>query len=225
MAEDTISFQAAGATTRNAILDAAEQLFAEHGFEATTTRMLAQASNTNLAMISYHFGGKEKLMEALLRRRMQDTGTALQQAMDAPNISATEKMKLIADAYLEKVVRKDRCITRIMSRELSLDSRPASMEVASNVIMENRRRIAEVIRQGIATGEFRKVDPEMCTHMLMGAIMQYNMSPYLSIRLMEGDPETDSHTDEPFLERLRNHLHSFITLYLQKPTENTAPSE
>jgi len=48
------------------ILTVAEQLFAEQGFDGTSVRDIAQGANVNLAMISYYFGSKEKLLEALI---------------------------------------------------------------------------------------------------------------------------------------------------------------
>jgi AcrR family transcriptional regulator len=57
--------------TRKLILDAAERLFMEQGYEATSTRMVTAAAKVNLAAVNYHFGSKEGLMQAVLRRRLQ----------------------------------------------------------------------------------------------------------------------------------------------------------
>lgn len=58
------------ADTKTRILDAAEQLFMEHGFEATSLRQLTTAAAVNLAAVNYHFGTKEVLFEAVLTRRL-----------------------------------------------------------------------------------------------------------------------------------------------------------
>ncbi len=58
------------AATRVRILDAAEALFMEHGFEATSLRLITQAAAVNLAAVNYHFGTKEELFEAVLTRRL-----------------------------------------------------------------------------------------------------------------------------------------------------------
>ncbi|MEO6348401.1 MAG: TetR family transcriptional regulator, partial [Aquaticitalea sp.] len=47
------------------ILEVAEKLFAEHGFDGTSVRQIAHEADINIAMISYYFGSKEKLLEAL----------------------------------------------------------------------------------------------------------------------------------------------------------------
>src|SRR5437763_14145047 len=58
------------AATRERILDAAEALFMEHGFEATSMRAITAAAAVNLAAVNYHFGSKEELFEAVLTRRL-----------------------------------------------------------------------------------------------------------------------------------------------------------
>jgi AcrR family transcriptional regulator len=58
------------ADTKTRILDAAEQLFMEHGFEATSLRSLTAAACVNLAAVNYHFGSKEELFQAVLTRRL-----------------------------------------------------------------------------------------------------------------------------------------------------------
>ena len=50
--------------TRNAIIEAGLRGFGERGFAATTTREIAGLAGTNIASISYHFGGKEGLRDA-----------------------------------------------------------------------------------------------------------------------------------------------------------------
>jgi AcrR family transcriptional regulator len=56
--------------TKLRILDAAESLFMEHGFEATSLRAITAAAAVNLAAVNYHFGSKEELFEAVLTRRL-----------------------------------------------------------------------------------------------------------------------------------------------------------
>ena len=58
------------APTKDRILDAAEGLFMEHGFEATSLRQITALAEVNLAAVSYHFGSKEDLFEAVLTRRL-----------------------------------------------------------------------------------------------------------------------------------------------------------
>ena len=56
--------------TRESILDAAESLFVEYGFEATSMRQITGRAGVNLASINYHFGAKEALIQEVFRRRL-----------------------------------------------------------------------------------------------------------------------------------------------------------
>lgn len=56
--------------TRERILDAAERLFMQNGYEGTSMRMITGAADVNLAAVNYHFGSKEALMREVFRRRL-----------------------------------------------------------------------------------------------------------------------------------------------------------
>ena len=62
--------------TRTRILDAAEELFMQHGFEGTSMRVLTSKAEVNLAAVNYHFGSKDALIEALFRRRLDPMNSA-----------------------------------------------------------------------------------------------------------------------------------------------------
>ena len=55
-------------TTKDRLLDAAEQLFAERGYDATSMRELTTAAAVNLAAVNYHFGSKRELFAAVFDR-------------------------------------------------------------------------------------------------------------------------------------------------------------
>jgi AcrR family transcriptional regulator len=62
--------------TRTRILDAAEELFMQHGFEGTSMRPLTSKAGVNLAAVNYHFGSKHALIEAVFRRRLDPMNLA-----------------------------------------------------------------------------------------------------------------------------------------------------
>jgi AcrR family transcriptional regulator len=74
--------------TRTRILDAAEELFMQHGFGATSMRLLTAKAGVNLAAVNYHFGSKDALIEAVFRRRVDP--------MNAARVAELEKLE--ADA-------------------------------------------------------------------------------------------------------------------------------
>jgi AcrR family transcriptional regulator len=57
--------------TRTQILDAAERLFAEHGFRGTSVRAITDLAGANLAAVGYHFGSKADLLVAVVRRAIE----------------------------------------------------------------------------------------------------------------------------------------------------------
>ena len=65
-----VALDQTSADTKTRILDAAEELFMEHGFEATSLRSLTASAGVNLAAVNYHFGSKEELFQAVLTRRL-----------------------------------------------------------------------------------------------------------------------------------------------------------
>ena len=54
------------------ILEVAEILFAEKGFDGTSIRNIAKLAKINIAMVSYYFGSKERLLESLIVYRTSD---------------------------------------------------------------------------------------------------------------------------------------------------------
>ncbi len=53
------------------IINVAEKLFAEKGFHGTSVRDISLEADVNVAMISYYFGSKDKLLEAIMKQKMQ----------------------------------------------------------------------------------------------------------------------------------------------------------
>lgn len=64
----------APAPTRDRILAAAENLFAEHGYDATSLRDIAMLAETRIGLVSYHFSTKEALYETIIERRSSEVG-------------------------------------------------------------------------------------------------------------------------------------------------------
>ena len=75
--------------TKERILGAAEELFARHGFEGASLRQLTAAAGVNLAAVNYHFGSKDRLIEEVFRRRLDQLNghrmAALQEVSGQPD--------------------------------------------------------------------------------------------------------------------------------------------
>jgi AcrR family transcriptional regulator len=59
-------------STKDRILAAAEELFAQHGFAGTSLRQVTGRADVNIAAVNYHFGSKENLINEVFRRRMDE---------------------------------------------------------------------------------------------------------------------------------------------------------
>ncbi|MCF7502456.1 MULTISPECIES: TetR/AcrR family transcriptional regulator [Vibrio] len=79
-------------TTKEKILDVAEGLFAEHGFNDTSLRTITGKANVNLASVNYHFGDKKTLVRAVLNRYLEAFMPALQDALVNLNLNETYSM-------------------------------------------------------------------------------------------------------------------------------------
>ncbi|HEX7338699.1 MAG TPA: TetR/AcrR family transcriptional regulator [Rhodanobacteraceae bacterium] len=82
-------------STKQRILDAAEELFARHGFTGASLRQVTSRAKVNLAAVNYHFGSKDRLIEEVFRRRLDDLNSRRLAALAA----------LHDDATLEDVLR------------------------------------------------------------------------------------------------------------------------
>ena len=94
--------------TRLRILDAAEILFTEHGFDATTLRQITGAAEVNLAAVNYHFGSKDALIREVFRRRLISLNQQRLQELDrleAEAAGAALKPSKILEAFFGVALR------------------------------------------------------------------------------------------------------------------------
>jgi AcrR family transcriptional regulator len=71
-----------GDDTRERLLDAVEALIADHGYHDLTHRQIAQRADVHVALLNYHFGSKEQLVEDALARRSQRLVQMQKEALD-----------------------------------------------------------------------------------------------------------------------------------------------
>ena len=120
---------------RDRLLDAAEELFCEHGFEGASIRDIAAIAKCNIASVNYYFGGKEKLYEEVWRRHlipMRDTrivsiNKVMSQSDGKPKLE--ELLKAFADAFIGPMVddNRSRQFNTLMAREWIDRRLPANM--------------------------------------------------------------------------------------------------
>ena len=92
--------------TRESLLDAAEGLFAEHGIQASSLRMITQRAGANLAAVHYHFGSKEGLVRAVFSRRIKPLNEERLRLLDACDLEAEDAVEQVLSAYLAPLLRR-----------------------------------------------------------------------------------------------------------------------
>ena len=88
-----------GAATREALLDAAEALIADHGFRTPSHRMIAGEANTHVALVNYHFSSKEMLFEAAIERRASRLVDAWRATLNGVCVRGSRKVEDILTAW------------------------------------------------------------------------------------------------------------------------------
>src|ERR1700749_726236 len=89
---------------REHILVVAEALFGEKGFDGTSVRDIAQQAGVNLAMISYYFGSKEKLLEALIEFRSGYVYGVLEELNLDQSLTSWDKIDRLVDFYVDRIL-------------------------------------------------------------------------------------------------------------------------
>jgi len=99
----------AATETRERVLEVAERLFAERGFDAVSIRDIIAAAGANLGAINYHFGTKDRLIEAVFERRLvpsiQERLRALE-AVEAITGDRPPKLEAVLEAVFRPVVQE-----------------------------------------------------------------------------------------------------------------------
>ena len=153
-------------------MEAAEKLFADKGFEGTSVRDIAEGAGVNLAMISYYFGSKEKLMEAMFDNRASSSILQLQEMVQDKNLSPLQKVEKLIDRYIDKLLSQQ-CFHRIMVREQMVNNHGLIADRIQDIKRKNQALIKELIAQGQRSGEFRKnIDVSLLMITLVGTISQ-----------------------------------------------------
>jgi AcrR family transcriptional regulator len=162
-------------TKKECIIKLALKQFVDKGYEGATVREIAQGAAINPAMISYYFGSKENLLNAILIHYihlMNNVWLSLKNDKQT-SISPSEELSIIIDTFIEKAISwMD--IYFLMVREYRFIS--SSKELSSH-IMELQNNVLAVlgdcITRGIENGDFQKdIDTQFVKQMMFGTFIQ-----------------------------------------------------
>lgn len=190
------------------LLDTAELLFSRKGYEGTSVRDIAEEAGINTAMISYYFGSKEKLMEAIFERRSLNIKDKVDSLLQDDSLDPFQKVFSLLDDYIEKILKRQK-FHRIMLCEQVINQNPAIVEMLAKMKGRNSSSINDLIRLGQKKGLFKKqIDIPMMMNTLVGTITHIlvNLEFYKSFHNLE------SLSDEEFERILKKKLSVHIKI-------------
>lgn len=167
----------ADSNTRTAILTAARSVFAQKGFEGTTIREVARAARVNNAMIYYFFKDKSDLYRSVIAYSFTALASIWENGIFRSSAPVRRKIETFIDGYI-RFHRKNEDLRRIMAMEFA-GSWENVCWICEEYFSESYSPLAELFREGVRTGELRKLDPGMALTSLIGIIVHnFIMQPY-----------------------------------------------
>ncbi len=93
--------KSASFSTKDRILGAAEELFAQHGFAGTSLRQVTSHADVNIAAVNYHFGSKDNLVNEVFRRRMDEMTSARLSQLEQARSTNPGDLRAVLAAFVE----------------------------------------------------------------------------------------------------------------------------
>ena len=203
---------------REHILVAAEQLFGDQGFDGTSVRDIAQSARVNLAMISYYFGSKEKLLEALIEYRSKYTLGILEELSKDESLSPWDKMYKLVDFYVDSIINNPQ-FHNIMHQQAETARSAEIRELITSLKLRNFEQIKKIITSGQRKKIFRKVDIALTMGSVMGTISQFTLSRDFSCRILNMDKTNEEVYRKKIAQRLKTHLKQLLRAHLDIKNE------
>lgn len=187
------------------ILQVAEQLFAEEGFDGTSVRDIAKKANINIAMISYYFGSKEKLLEALVIFRIKAMSMHLENLYQE-NISPLDKIDKLIAYYIQRV-HQNRSIYQILHFELSNNKREINLQAFTEVKKNNLRFLENIIKEGQEQGVFQpNINVVLLPTIIIGSYSHMHMNKVYYKEVLNLNTEAD----------FEHYVQTELTAHIQK---------
>ncbi|MBS1534022.1 MAG: TetR/AcrR family transcriptional regulator [Bacteroidetes bacterium] len=190
------------------ILLVAEKLFAEKGFDGTSIRNIAQEAQINIAMVSYYFGSKEKMLESLILHRIEDIKMQVENLSRA-HISPVEKINRFVELYIQ-TINKHKCFYQILLFEQSSKKREIDFQSFSEVKKANLEIFKKIIAEGQEQGVFKQnVNVALIPSTIIGTLVHFRMSrPHYEHVL-------DLHTEEAYENYIKTELTQHVKQTIQ----------
>jgi AcrR family transcriptional regulator len=197
------------------ILDVAERVFSDHGFDGASTRLISGEAGVNMAMLNYYFGSKEGLFLAVINRKISSHKEALQNIAIDDTLSQWEKVSTYIDIYSEKVVTNN-CFQKLLYQEMSMNRRTELADNVRTILMQNAVELRKMLQDGVEKGEFKPdVDADMVVATLYGTKNYIVNMPLMTSTLLGYDIQ-DEKTLEQFKPRMKSYMKNLLKCYLLK---------
>ena len=198
---------------QSAILDAAEKLFASQGFHGTSVRDIAHEADVNIAMISYYFGSKEKLIEAIFLKRIVTWKGVLENILSDESRTYVERFDALVDTYVERIMNNP-CFNLMMMR-----AQIQSDLAVDGLIHENKKEVFLLIQQFILDGQAKGVFEEgidilMMVNTLIGTTNHVMSTRHHFQRISNLEHLTDDQLLEHLVIHISNHLKNLFKAIL-----------
>lgn len=172
------------------ILDAAEILFAQKGFDAVSMSAIARLANTSKPNIYHHFKNKSDLYLAVMKAAVRRSAALLDALEDAPGTFG-QRLRGFSAGQLDNILGHKRS-TQLILRETLTEGSQVGQEIARLVMGEVFNRLAAMIHQGQQQNEFRKdINPELAAFVIVST----NMFFFQASPVMQHIPEIDFNQD------------------------------
>ena len=204
------------AASRAAILRAAAEEFAEHGIAGARTDAIAREARVNKALLYYYFKDKETLYGAVLDHAFSGLKATVFRVLDS-DLPPREKIMTYVGTYFD-FIASNQVYPKLMQREMMRAREghsPHIEKLVKNYFQPIYARVGELLRKGIAEGEFRKIDPAHFIPSMVAMIIFYFSSAPLMQKIVRFNPLAP----ERIAER-RAAVLDFISAALFRPAHN-----
>ena len=188
------------------IIASAEALFASKGFDGTSVRDIAEAAGINIAMISYYFGSKEKLMEALFVQRTDHIKMKVETLLKDDSLSPFKKLNELIDGHISKAVDMQ-LFYKIMVTEHLVNKNPFITDALIQLTKRNIEVVTTLITDGEKKGVFKKgADVFMLMNTLIGTVSHTVMNQAFYREYYRQTEMPDEAFKESLKQRLSLHI-------------------
>jgi AcrR family transcriptional regulator len=197
------------------IMEKALELFASKGYDATSVRDIAQSADVNVAMISYYFGSKDKLLEAIFKKNTTELSAQIEAIIHDTQIMAMDKVDALIDLYIN-IIQKNFQFHNLLMREQIIIKDGVLFEYIRDMKRHNTTLIDMAVKAGQKKKIFQKnIDVPLLASTLIGSVNHFFSNyKYLCDKRTEMVSTDASPESEALVLKFRNHIKTMFKAYL-----------